>query len=77
MVDKDKPILITSGVQDPVGGKNHKDIDNLAPLFQKTGVKDVTYKLWQNGYHEILNEIFRNDVYEYILNWINEKLAEQ
>ena len=77
MVDKDKPILITSGEKDPVGGKNHKDVDNLAPLFQKAGVKDVTYKLWKNGYHEILNETFRQDVFEYILNWINEKLAEE
>ena len=74
MIDKDTPILITSGAQDPVGGKNHKDLDKLAPLYQKSGIKDVTYKLWQNGYHEILNETFRTQVYDYIANWLDEKL---
>lgn len=77
MIDKELPILITSGVDDPVAGKNHKMLDKLAPLYQETGVRDVTYKLWDNGYHEILNETFKSDVYDYIANWIENKVLNK
>ena len=76
MVDKDLPMLITSGDSDPLGGKNHKLIDKLPKLYRKIGVKDVTYKVWENGYHEILNETFREEVYEFIGNWLDEKIAK-
>ena len=72
-IDKDIPLLITSGERDLVGGKNHKSIDKLSPLYREHGIQDVTYKLWANGRHEILNETFRAEVYDYILNFINEK----
>ena len=74
-IDKDIPILITSGERDLVGGKEHKSIDKLAPLYREHGIQNVAYKLWPNGRHEILNETFRNEVYDYILAFINEKLA--
>ncbi len=74
MIDKDVPMLITSGAQDPVGGKKHKMIDKLPKLFRDNKVRDITYKLWDNGYHEILNETFKEDVYQYIADWIDYKL---
>lgn len=76
-IDKDKPILITSGEKDYVGGKNHKDIDKLAPLYRSYGIKDVEYKLWANGRHELLNETFRKEVFEYIAEWITVVLLSQ
>lgn len=75
-VDKDIPILITSGDSDFVGGKNHKGIDKLAPLYKKYGVKDVSYKLWKNGRHELLNETFRNDVYEFIADYFDKNTPQ-
>lgn len=71
-IEKHTPILITSGEFDPVGGKNHKGVDKLAPLYQKYGLSNVEYKLWENGRHEILNEIFRNDVYNYIADFLDK-----
>lgn len=75
ILDKDLPMLITSGAEDPLAGKNHKSLDKLPALYERVGVKDVTYKIWQNGYHEILNETFRADVYEFIANWLDEKIT--
>lgn len=74
-IDKDTPILITSGECDYVGGKNHKGIDRLAPLYRKYGVADVEYKLWQNGRHELLNETFRKDVFKYIADFFDKNIA--
>ena len=71
-IDKETPILITSGELDPVAGRRHKALDKLAPLYQEFGITNVTYKLWPNGRHEILNEIFRQDVYDFILDFINK-----
>ena len=71
-IDKETPILITSGELDPVAGKRHKALDKLAPLYQEFGITNVTYKLWPNGRHEILNETFRQDVYDFILDFINK-----
>ncbi len=71
-IDKDTPILITSGAKDYVGGENHRDIDKLPLLYKSYGIKNVDYKLWENGRHEILNETFRAEVYDYILNFLNK-----
>jgi len=30
----------------------------------------VTLKIWEGGYHELHNELFREEVFKYILNWI-------
>ena len=76
-IDKDKPILISSGEKDYVGGKNHKLVDKLAPMYKKLGIKDVQYKLWQNGRHEILNETFKQEVYDYIVNWLSDVINSQ
>jgi len=74
MIDKELPMLITSGDSDPLGGKNHKLIDKLPELYRKVGVSDVTYKLWEGGYHEILNETFSVEVYDYIADWLDAKI---
>jgi alpha-beta hydrolase superfamily lysophospholipase len=31
----------------------------------------VTLRIWEGGYHELHNEPFKNEVFNYILNWIN------
>lgn len=37
------------------------------------GSVDVSMKLFMGCRHEVLNELNKDEVYEYILNWINEK----
>jgi acylglycerol lipase len=38
----------------------------------KTGMAEL--KIWDGGYHELHNEPFKKEVFDYILNWINKKL---
>ena len=69
---KSLPILITSGSVDPVGGK--KACEKLNAQYKRCGIDDVTLKLWENDRHEILNELDKSDVYDYIYNWIKSKI---
>lgn len=69
---KSLPILITSGSVDPVGGK--KACEKLNAQYKRCGIDDVTLKLWENDRHEILNELNKSDVYDYIYNWLKSKI---
>ena len=33
----------------------------------------VILKIWEGGYHELHNETFKDDVFRYIMDWINKK----
>ncbi|MBQ3007011.1 MAG: alpha/beta hydrolase [Clostridia bacterium] len=73
-VNKDLPILLTSGEEDPVGlyGKGVKQVCNDLRL---AGKKDVTLRLYPGMRHEILNEADRKQVYEDIAAWSLAKLG--
>ncbi|HWP21761.1 MAG TPA: alpha/beta fold hydrolase [Candidatus Cryosericum sp.] len=64
-----RPILVMSGAMDPVGsaGKGPKQVYGW---LKKSG-HNVELKLYENGRHEMLNEINRKDVYNDILLFIN------
>jgi acylglycerol lipase len=32
----------------------------------------VELKIWDGGYHELHNEPFKEEVFKYIINWINK-----
>jgi acylglycerol lipase len=34
----------------------------------------VELKLWDGGYHELHNEIFKDEVFKYIIDWINRHM---
>lgn len=61
-IDKNKPIAIFSGAQDPVGGAG-KLVKKLHDMYKNLGVKDVTMKLYDGARHEILNETNNAEVY--------------
>ncbi|MBU3916496.1 lysophospholipase [bacterium] len=73
-VHKELPMLILSGDNDPVGGKKGKDVKKVCQLYKKAGVKDVTLKLYPEARHEIFNEINREEVYEDVISWINQRM---
>ncbi|HBF9696508.1 TPA: lysophospholipase [Clostridioides difficile] len=72
-VPLDIPIYIISGDKDPIG-KNGKGVLRLRDRYIKLGVKDVTCKLYKDGRHELLNEINREEVFEDIICWLNNKM---
>lgn len=71
-VDKDKNILIISGEDDPIGLYG-KGVKNLYSYFKGEGFEKIEMKLYSGGRHEILNEMNRDEVYQFLLDWIEEK----
>jgi alpha-beta hydrolase superfamily lysophospholipase len=67
------PFLIFSGSEDPVGeyGKGPRE---LAERYKKAGITDVTLKIYQDGRHEMLNELNKEEVYNDVLHWLGSKL---
>ena len=66
-IDKNLPVFFLSGSKDPVS-KNGKQIIEIVENFRKAGVMNVEYTLIENGRHESLNEINKDEVYKLILN---------
>ena len=71
-VKKNLPVLFVSGDSDPVGN-NGEGVKKAFNTFKSVGIKDVTMKLFENDRHEILNEVNREEVYEFIKTWLEEK----
>lgn len=70
---KKLPMFIVSGDQDPVGGMG-KGVKDVYYMYQNAGMQDLTYKLYENDRHEILNETDRQMVYEDLLAWMNVRI---
>ncbi len=68
-MNQDLPILFVSGGDDPVGNYG-KGVSLTAEKFRSVGMKDVTSKVFPLCRHEILNELNRNEVYDYIYRWL-------
>lgn len=64
------PLLYIAGDADPVG-KCGKGVAKAAEVMEAAGAEDVTLKLYPEMRHEILNEYGKEEVYEFILDWIN------
>lgn len=63
-----KPVYIFSGACDPVGDMG-KGVREVADQLIATG-HDVSFKLYDEGRHEMLNELNRAEVYGDILHFI-------
>lgn len=74
-MSKEQPIYFMSGDSDPVGDYG-KGVDRAYKAFCKAGLHDVMIRLYPGGRHEMLNEINKDQVYQDILNWLNEKLEK-
>ena len=72
-IPKNLPILVVSGGDDPVGefGKGPKIV---AESFKETGISDVTLKLVPGDRHEILNELDKEAVDQYLLEWVEKRM---
>lgn len=61
------PLLLMHGSDDkicsPEGSREFASKTNLAEL-----------KIWDGGYHELHNETFREEVFSYLMNWLNARI---
>ena len=65
--------MIMAGGDDPVGNFG-KGVEQARKRFQEAGLADVTWKIYENDRHEILNETDRQTVYEDLEAWLNKHI---
>lgn len=65
------PILFVSGTDDPVGNYG-KGVWRVAKQFKKAKMANVTVLLFEEGRHEMLNEINKQAVYQSIVEWMKK-----
>lgn len=73
LIPEEFPLFMVSGDMDPVGawGDGIMEVDEK---LRRKDRKDYTMKLYPDMRHEILNEIGKEEPYEDIYSWINERL---
>ncbi len=74
-IDKNLPLLIISGADDPVGSYG-KGVRKVAKMYQDAGL-DVTLRLYKGDRHEILNETDKDDVFRDILDFCLPLIGER
>jgi acylglycerol lipase len=62
------PVLLMHGDADQL--TSHKGTE----IFSKNAEGDVTLKIWLDMYHEIHNELEKQSVLDYMLEWMDSKL---
>lgn len=62
------PLLLMHGTDDLICSP-----EGSSEFASKTTMAEL--KLWDGGYHELHNEFFKYDVFNYILNWIERLIA--
>ena len=68
------PLFIVSGEDDPVGDMG-QGVKKVYHMYEQAGLKDVTYKLYEKGRHEILNELDKDVVYSDIFSWMEVRIT--
>jgi len=72
-IQKDLPILMISGEDDPVGNFSI-GVKKVYEEYKALEIKDIELKIYKNFRHEILNETNRIQVYSDVIEWINKKI---
>ncbi len=66
------PIMVVSGSNDPVGGKNGMQVKQMVKAMEKGGKKNIDFKLYPDARHELINEINKDEIMNDILSWITK-----
>ena len=72
MIPKGLPVLFASGTDDPVGDFG-KGVRKIYEQYRTAGIQDVTLRLYSGDRHELLNETDRQQVYQDLLEWMEER----
>lgn len=72
-IPKTLPLFIVSGA-DCCLGEFGKGVKKVYEIYKNLGIEDITWKLYENDRHEILNEPDRDIVYKDILSWMNIRI---
>lgn len=72
---KNLPILIFSGDKDPVGEMG-KGVTRVAKQYERRGMSDLTFNLYEGGRHEMLNETNAEEVKQELLDWLKARTRD-
>jgi alpha-beta hydrolase superfamily lysophospholipase len=72
-LEKDLPLLIQIGQDDPFGGE--KSAEKLAKAYlSRSGLTDVELIVYQDARHEVFNETNRDEVIADTIEWLDSRL---
>ena len=69
---KELPILLLSGLDDPVGSKGN-GVKKLENIYKKNNI-DVSLKLYEGKRHDLFHETNKFEVFNDILTYIKKEL---
>jgi len=72
-IPKNLPVFFISGALCPIGKKT-KWVQANIKRYKGYGMKDVTYKFYNDARHELFNEINREEVFKDVINWLDSHL---
>lgn len=72
-IPKKLPVYMFGGDKDPVGYMG-KGIVKLHNSYRGLGIEDVSYKIYKNGRHEMINESNKDEVIQDILDWTSSRI---
>lgn len=75
-VPKTLPLFLVSGAHDPVGDLG-EGVKKVYAMYQEAGMEDITYRLYENDRHEILNETDREKVFSDICAWLTVRIGSE
>lgn len=70
------PVLLMSGSLDPAV-RFGKDTRLLAERYAGCGMVNVRTKIFRNGRHEMLNEVNREEVWEFLREWMMKEVVSR
>ena len=72
-IEKDVPLLIMIGSEDPLGGE--KSVRNLAKAYlTRSRLTDVEVIVYADARHEIFNEINRDEANNDLIGWLDSRV---
>ncbi|MEX2460662.1 MAG: alpha/beta fold hydrolase [Paenibacillaceae bacterium] len=72
-IPRQLPQYLFSGALNPVGHKS-MGVKKLIVTYEELQLQDITYRFYEGGRHEMLNEINRDEVTQDLLAWLEEKI---
>ena len=72
-IPKELPVFFISGALCAIGKKT-KWVQANIRRYKDYGIKDVTYKFYEDARHELFNEINREEIFQDIISWLNSHL---
>lgn len=70
-IPSEVPIYLFSGRRDPVSGKNAEGVDRLTAQLREGGARDVEERIYEDGRHEMLNDVVRDEVMADLTSWLD------